>query len=76
MGRNVPVWAARLPWTDLKVRGHCQFGSISESCTFFVTTVEFKPTLQRQREDAEAKGQLGRQRIFEGLLDRLDQEAG
>ncbi|MCA1702147.1 MAG: hypothetical protein LC808_02300 [Actinobacteria bacterium] len=50
----------------------CHFDSICESCTFFVTTVEFKPTLKRQRDDAEAKGQLGRQRVFEGLLDRLE----
>ena len=29
----------------------CHFESIcKESCTFFVTTIEFKPTLQRQRE--------------------------
>ncbi len=54
----------------------CHFESTCESCTFFVTTVEFKPTLQRQREDAAAKGQLGWQRIFEGLLDRLDQDTG
>jgi hypothetical protein len=54
----------------------CHFESICESCTFFVTTVEFKPTLQRQREDAARKGQLGRERIFEGLLDRLNQDAG
>ncbi len=52
----------------------CHFESICESCTFFVTTVEFKPTLQRQRDDAATKGQLGRQRIFEGLLDRLDRD--
>ncbi len=54
----------------------CHFESICESCTFFVTTIEFKPTLRRQRDDAATKGQLGRQRIFEGLLDRLDQDAG
>jgi site-specific recombinase XerD len=54
----------------------CHFESICESCTFFVTTIEFKPTLERQKEDAAAKGQLGRQRIFEGLLTRLNQEAG
>ncbi len=53
----------------------CHFESICESCTFFVTTIEFKPTLKRQRDDAEAKGQLGRQRIFEGLLDRLEEDA-
>jgi len=50
----------------------CHFESICESCSFFVTTIDFKPTLERQRDDAAAKGQLGRQRLFEGLLRRLD----
>ena len=50
----------------------CHFESICESCTFFVTTAEFRPTLQRQRDDAAAKGQVGRQKIFEGLLARLE----
>ena len=53
----------------------CHFESICESCTFFVTTIEFKPTLRRQRDDAADKGQLGRQKTFDGLLDRLDQDA-
>jgi integrase len=53
----------------------CHFESICESCTFFVTTIEFRPTLQRQREDAATKGQIGRQRIFDGILERLDNEA-
>ncbi|HXR61516.1 MAG TPA: site-specific integrase [Solirubrobacterales bacterium] len=53
----------------------CHFESICESCTFFVTTIEFRPTLQRQREDAAAKGQVGRQKIFDGILERLDNEA-
>ena len=38
----------------------CHFESICESCTFFVTTIEFRPTLQRQRDDAANKGQVGR----------------
>ena len=55
----------------------CHFESICESCTFFQTTIEFRPTLQRQRDDAAGKGQLGRQKIFDGLLGRLDdQQAG
>jgi integrase len=53
----------------------CHFESICESCTFFVTTAAFRPTLERQRDDAVAKGQIGRQRIFEDLLARLDPEA-
>jgi site-specific recombinase XerD len=52
----------------------CHFESICESCTHFVTTIEFRPTLQRQRDDAHAKGQLGRQKIFDGLLNRLQGE--
>ncbi|MGH3502017.1 MAG: hypothetical protein ACRDQA_14210 [Nocardioidaceae bacterium] len=53
----------------------CHFESICETCTHFVTTIEFRPTLQRQRDDAQRKGQLGRQKIFDGLLTRLDDEA-
>jgi hypothetical protein len=53
----------------------CHFESICESCTFFQTTIEFRPTLQRQRDDADAKGQLGRKKIFDGLLSRLDDTA-
>jgi hypothetical protein len=53
----------------------CHFESICESCTFFQTTIEFRPTLQRQRDDAAGKGQVGRQKIFDGLLARLDEHA-
>ena len=53
----------------------CHFESICESCAFFQTTIEFRPTLQRQRDDALAKGQLGRQKIFDGILERLDTQA-
>ncbi|MDT2008603.1 site-specific integrase [Rhodococcus opacus] len=53
----------------------CHFESICESCSFFVTTIEFRPTLQRQRDDAASKGQIGRQKVFDGILDRLDTDA-
>ena len=53
----------------------CHFESICESCSFFVTTIEFRPTLQRQRDDATRKGQIGRQKVFDGLLNRLDTSA-
>ncbi len=46
--------------------------TICESCTFFVTTIEFRPTLQAQRDDAASKGQTGRQKISDGLLQRLE----
>jgi hypothetical protein len=53
---------------------HCE--SIYESCRFFVTTIEFRPTLERQRDDAAAKGQIAREQIFDGLLARLHEQAG
>ena len=53
----------------------CHFESICESCIYFQTTLEFRPTLQRQRDDAADKGQVGRLKIFDGLLERLDAQA-
>jgi site-specific recombinase XerD len=53
----------------------CHFESICESCSFFVTTPEFTPILTKQRDDAQDKGQIGRQRIFDGLLARLQEDA-
>lgn len=34
----------------------CHFETICESCSFFLTTAEFKPTLERRRDDARRKG--------------------
>jgi hypothetical protein len=62
-------------YCDRPVELDCHFESICESCTLSVTTIEFKPTLRRQRDDAAHKGQIGRQKIFDGLLNRLEEEA-
>lgn len=53
----------------------CHFESICESCVYFQTTLEFRPTIKRQRDDAAEKGQVGRLKIFDGLLERLDSQA-
>jgi integrase len=53
----------------------CHFESICESCSFFVTTIEFRPTLEQQRNDAANKGQVARQKIFDDILNRLGPEA-
>ena len=50
----------------------CHYDIICEGCTFFMTTIEFRPTLQAQRDDACIKGQHARQAIFASLLERLD----
>ena len=53
----------------------CHFESICESCTFFQTIIEFRPTLQKQRDDAATKGQVGRRKLFDSVLAGLDEEA-
>jgi len=53
----------------------CQFETICESCSCFVTTNDFRPALERQRDDAATKHQAGRQCALQSLLDRLDSQA-
>jgi len=50
----------------------CVYETICESCTFFQTTIEFRPTLLGQRDDACAKGQIRRAEIYDNLLTDLD----
>ncbi len=50
----------------------CRYETICESCTMFFTTIEHRPTIQAQRDDAEAKGQSGRRDVYDNLLRRLD----
>ncbi len=38
----------------------------------FMTTLEFLPTLQVQKADAERKGQVGRVRIFYDLIAKVE----
>ena len=52
----------------------CAFETVCEGCGFFATTVEFRPTLQRQRDHAAGHGQAARTELYEGLLARLDGE--
>jgi len=42
------------------------------SCTFFQTTIEFRPTLMAQRDDACAKGQTRRATTYDNLIAGLD----
>jgi len=46
----------------------CAFENICETCTFFQTSIEFRPTLQAQHDDAHAKGQTHRAELFDQLL--------
>ena len=62
-------WCTRPPELD------CAFESICETCTFFQASIEFRPTLQAQHDDAIAKHQDHRGQLFASLLTRLDQDA-
>jgi site-specific recombinase XerD len=53
----------------------CAFESICETCSFFQTSIEFRPTLQAQHDDAQAKQQTHRVELFGSLLDRVNQDA-
>ena len=53
----------------------CAFESICETCTYFHTNIEFRPTLQRQRDHAADHHQTHRVEVFDQLLRRVDQAA-
>jgi len=50
----------------------CRMESACETCTYFRTTVEFKPTLRRQRDHALEHSEMDRAALFEGLLRKVD----
>jgi integrase len=54
----------------------CAFESICEGCGFFATTIEFKPTLERQRDHAASHDQPARENRYTKLLDGLEGAAG
>ena len=58
-------WCTRPPELD------CAFESICETCTFFQTSIEFRPTLAAQRDDALARHQDHRGQLFASLLTPL-----
>ena len=50
----------------------CSFETICEGCSYFATTIEFRPTLRRQRADARRKNQASREALFTKLLDEIE----
>nr|MDT0663589.1 tyrosine-type recombinase/integrase [Micromonospora sp. DSM 115978] len=53
----------------------CAFEAICETCTFFQTSIEFRPTLQRQHDHAAQHHQTHRADLFTRLLTGLDTQA-
>ena len=54
----------------------CAFESICEGCGFFQTTIEFKPTLERQRDHAADHDQPARATTYQRLIDTLNSRTG
>jgi hypothetical protein len=52
----------------------CAFEAICETCTLFQTSIEFRPTLQRQHDHAAEHHQTHRADLFDRLLTRLDRQ--
>jgi hypothetical protein len=52
----------------------CAFEAICETCTFFQTGIEFRPTLQRQHDHAAEHDQTHRAALFDRLLTRIDRQ--
>jgi site-specific recombinase XerD len=59
-------WCTRPPQLD------CAFESICETCSYFQTSVEFRPALAAQHDHAAAHGQTSRQELFARLLTQID----
>jgi site-specific recombinase XerD len=50
----------------------CRMESACETCAYFRTSVEFLPTLTRQREHAAEHGQTERAELFDKIIGRID----
>jgi site-specific recombinase XerD len=50
----------------------CRMESACETCAYFRTSVEFLPTLTRQRDHAAERGQTERAELFDGLIQRVE----
>jgi site-specific recombinase XerD len=59
-------WCTRPPQLD------CAFESICETCSYFQTSIEFRPALTAQHDHAAAHGQTSRQELFARLISKID----
>jgi hypothetical protein len=62
-------------WCTRPAELDCAFESICETCSFFQTSIEFRPALQAQHDHAIARHQDHRGQLFASLLTRVDEDA-
>jgi integrase/recombinase XerD len=63
-------WCARPRDTD------CSFEAICEGCGYYQTSIEFRPTLEAQRDHAIEHGQSARAELYGKLVDRVEADTG
>jgi hypothetical protein len=62
-------------WCTRPANLDCAFETICEGCGFFTPTIEFRPTLERQRDHAADHDQPGRADLYQHLINRIDNTA-
>lgn len=62
-------WCARPREVD------CRYQTICETCSFFATTVDFRPTLQAQHDNAVDRGQADQVQLYHNLLTQIDDQS-
>jgi len=65
-------WLANRPGQN---RARLTPATIAHRQAFFQTSIEFRPTLQAQHDDAAAKHHSARAQLFDRLLHRTAQDA-
>jgi hypothetical protein len=68
----VPVTVIRLTRSRNAAGEMVAFESICETCSYFQTSIEFRPALAAQHDHAATHGQTGRQELFARLLTQID----
>jgi site-specific recombinase XerD len=62
-------------WCTRPATLDCAFETICEGCGFFTPTIEFRPTLEAQRDHAADHDQPGRADLYQEVINRIDQSA-
>ena len=60
-------------WCTRPAQLDCAFESICETCTYFQNSIEFRPIVQAQHDDAHSKNQTHRASLFSSLITQIDQ---
>jgi len=52
----------------------CRMETVCETCNYFQSGIEFRPTLIRQRDHARDRNQTDRAALFDQLIQQVDKD--